>query len=110
MRSTYFRAAGIAATVVVAVCVAGADAASYAVSGLDGGRIADQFRRLPCTGMRSTAPSPIVVVRDGVFLGRVTTTSFTDSALTQSGIHTYRVRGIQKRRNAVECRQPRGHL
>jgi hypothetical protein len=94
MRSRYFRAAGIAATVVVAVCVAGANAAIYAVNGLT----ADASPTSSPPSLHWDALSGGVgyrVVRDGVSLGRVTTTSFTDSALTQSGVHTYRVRGIQ---------------
>jgi hypothetical protein len=94
MRSKYLRAAGVAATVVVAVCVAGANAASYAVSGLK----ADASPTNLAPSLHWDALNGAVayrLVRDGVFLGRVTTTSFTDSALTQSGVHTYRVRGVR---------------
>jgi hypothetical protein len=35
------------------------------------------------------------VVRDGRVLGRVTTPSFTDDSLTESGLHTYAVRGVK---------------
>src|SRR5436190_9604103 len=94
MGSTYVRAAGIAAAVVVAVFVARANAASDAVSGL----AADQ----PVT---SSAPSlhwdayggavAYRVVRDSTFLGTVTTPSFTDTGLTADGVHTYRVRAVR---------------
>jgi hypothetical protein len=94
MGSTYVRAAGIAAAVVVAVFVARANASSDAVSGL----VADQ----PVT---SSAPSlhwdayggavAYRVVRDSTFLGTVTTPSFTDAGLKADGVHSYRVRAVR---------------
>jgi hypothetical protein len=94
MGSTYVRAAGIAAAVVVAVFVARANAASDAVSGLAAGQ--------PVT---SSAPSlhwdayggavAYRVVRDSTLLGTVSTPSFTDTGLTADGVHTYRVRAVR---------------
>jgi hypothetical protein len=94
MRSTYVRAAGIVAAVVVAVFVARANAANDAVSGL----AAEHLVTNSAPSLHWDAYTGAVgyrVVRDSTFLGTVTTTSFTDTALTADGVHTYRVRAVR---------------
>jgi hypothetical protein len=94
MGSIYVRAAGIAAAVVVAVFVARANAASDAVSGL----AADHLVTSSAPSLHWDAYGGAVgyrVVRDSTFLGTVTTTSYTDTALTANGVHTYRVRAVR---------------
>ena len=94
MGSTYVRAAGIAAAVVVAVFVARANAASDAVSGL----AADKPVTSSAPSLHWDAYSGAVsyrLVRDGTLLGTVTTTSFTDTKLTVDGVHTYRVWAVR---------------
>ena len=94
MGSTYVRAAGLAVAVVVAVFVARANAASDAVSGL----AADHLVTNSAPSLHWDAYGGAVgyrVVRDRVFLGTVTTTSFTDTSLASSGVHTYRVRAVR---------------
>src|SRR5436305_14126566 len=94
MGSMYVRAAGIAAAVVVAVFVARASAASDAVSGL----AAEHLVTNSAPSLHWDAYGGAVayrVVRDSTFLGTVTTTSFTDTALKADGVHTYRVPAVR---------------
>jgi hypothetical protein len=94
MRSTYVRAAGLAAAVVVAVFVARASAASTAVEGL----VADAAVTNAAPSLHWNTFNGAVsyrIARNGTYLDSVTATSFTDSALRLGGVYTYRVRGVR---------------
>jgi hypothetical protein len=92
MRITRLRVAGVAAVAIV--FAAGASASTYEVTGL----VADATPTNAAPSIHWNSLSGAVayrVLRDGVRLAQVTTTSFSDSTLTSSGLHTYRVRGIK---------------
>jgi hypothetical protein len=93
MRVTPARAA-LAAAATVGVFAAVSNAAGTGVSGLAAHR--SPTREAPVLEWkRVRGVVGYRVVRDGHVLGRVTTTSFTDRALTASGLHTYVVRGVK---------------
>ncbi len=93
MQRKSLHAAAAVGVAILAVFSARASAASFTVSGL-------------ATDRPDTNTAPVLhwdalsgavayrVIRDGVFLAKVTTPQFTDEALSANGLHTYRVRGI----------------
>jgi hypothetical protein len=94
MGRNHIRAAVLAVAVVVTVWVAGAQASGYSVTGLAATApvtdVSPSLHWNPLSGAVAYR-----VVRGGTFLGRVSSTSFTDSTLSTNGVYTYRVRGLR---------------
>lgn len=94
MRARRASAAGAACVLGVALLAARAHAADFTISGLKAAEpvtnAAPRLEWQPLSGAVAYR-----VVRDRVFLARITATEFTDSGLTAEGTHTYRIRAVR---------------
>jgi hypothetical protein len=96
MRRNSIRLAGVAMAIIVGIFAAGAYAANPTVSGLT----ADQPVTASAPALRWHAfkrATGYRIVRDGDVLATVRQTHFTDTKLSDNGVHTYAVRAVRGR-------------